>query len=116
MKIHYRNSKLKKLAEDIPELKKKYWDQADKIIRVINMLEQIEKISDIPKWQSFRPHLLSGNTSDKLFSTDLKHPYRLLFVPKCEYDKDDWENTIKEIEIVEICIDTHDKKFRSSNY
>ncbi len=92
----------------------KYWDiNTEAILSSIGELISADSLSHIPL--AIRPHALQGVNS-LIFTVDIKHPYRLLFVPIWEYDNSNPITTIKEVEIVELSINTHDNKFNASNY
>lgn len=115
MKIHYRNKKHEKLVGDTKKLKRTYGDRnAREILWTIGELESADHLSDIPEF--INPHCLCSNRVKLVFSLDVEHPNRLLFAPHWDYNNNDPLYSIKEIEIVELSVNTHDKKFNVNDY
>ncbi len=80
MKIHHRNKKYERLIQDEKKLKCKYGEKNSReILGSIGELESANLLSDIP--QMIRPHALKTNGAFLIFSLDVEHPNRLLFVP-----------------------------------
>ena len=103
MKITFKNKKLEKSFLDSKKLIKKYGSEnSRKIAMVFSHLQAANSLKEIPP--AIRPHPLKNNRQGQ-FSTDLKHPYRLIFIPDGEHDINDY-STVKEVIIVEIT-DTH---------
>lgn len=101
--------------QDEKILRRKHGDKNSReILGSIGELESADLLSDIP--DMIRPHALKTNEVFLIFSLDVEHPNRLLFVPVWEYDACNPLSTIKEIEIVELSVDTHNKKFNANRY
>ena len=111
MDIYFRTKKLQKICnvEKIANGKLGLIN-AKKLQQRLMELKAAETLADISHLPPTRCHELSGNRKGQL-SVDLKHPYRLLFIPANDPIpvKDagglDWSR-VTEIEIVDIA-DTH---------
>lgn len=113
MLISYKNKKLEKVLTDSKKLIKKYGDvQARLIAKRINEIKASNNLAILKSLPQARLHELENNRKGQL-SVDVKHPYRLIFIP--DYDDPprkpdgglDW-NQIDRIKILEIK-NTHGK-------
>ncbi len=111
MIIYFRTKKLHKVCNDTKLSKKELGlEMARKLQQRLMELKAASCLDDISRLPPQRCHLLTGNRDGQL-SVDLKHPYRLFFIPANEpipKTKDgglDWHK-VTEIEIIEI-IDPH---------
>ncbi len=111
MIIYFRTKKLQKVCNDTKLSKKELGlEIAWKLQQRLMELKAASCLDDISRLPPQRCHLLAGNRDGQL-SVDLKHPYRLFFIPANEpipKTKDgglDWRK-VTEIEIIEI-IDPH---------
>jgi proteic killer suppression protein len=109
----YMAKKLKRDIEDDARRQKRYGaEMSSKIKLRMAALSAAESLGDFwpPYFGPERCHELKGDLAGT-FSMDLKHPYRLLFIPadltetEFEDEKQRWQ-TIKSIEITSI-EDTH---------
>jgi len=111
MDIYFRTKRLQKICSNKNESIKKLGPKmARKLQQRLMELKAAYCLADISRVPPARCHPLSGNRDGQL-SVDLKHPYRLLFIPANDpipVTQDGGLNWAKvtEIEIVEI-IDTH---------
>ena len=81
MDISYSDKKLREICNDERSLKKKFGNQiAEKIILRLDEFSSVENLSEIPISPPPRRHKLVGERKGQ-FAVDLKHPYRLVFVP-----------------------------------
>lgn len=81
MDVSFRTHKLQKLFNSDRELKKAHGQRMAKLMReCLDDLCAIERLLDIERLPQHRCHELKGNKKG-VFSLDLEHPYRLLFVP-----------------------------------
>ena len=81
MDVEFQDNKLQEFCEDFKKLKKRYGQiQAQEIIKRINELSSAESLFDISKLPQARLHPLKQNLQGFL-AVDLKHPYRLIFLP-----------------------------------
>ncbi len=105
MKVFFQTSKLKKIAEDIKQLRREYGQiQAEKIVMRVQELRAAEALLDISKLPQTGLHPLSGNFKG-CFAVNLKQPYRMIFYPlNGEVDK---LAEISEITIKKLCHDYH---------
>ena len=111
MVIYFRTRRLQKICSNTNEAIKKLGPKmARKLQQRLMELKAASCLTDISKVPPARCHLLSGDRDGQL-SVDLKHPYRLMFVPANDpmpVTQDgglDWTK-VTEIEIIEIA-DTH---------
>jgi len=111
MQIFFRTKKLQKICSEQREMQKQLGQvRARKLKQRLMELKAAEALSDISHLPPPRCHELTGDRAGQ-FSIDLKHPYRLLFVPADEpipFREDggvDLER-VREIEIIAID-DTH---------
>ncbi len=111
MQIYFKNKKLQKICSVDGEAKKVIGKNAEKKLKQrFAELKAADVLSDISHLPPARLHELTGNRSG-IFSVDLEHPYRLLFmaandpVPLKEDGGID-KRSVTEVEIVEIA-DTH---------
>lgn len=111
MKITFRTRKLQKLANSQVEAQKALGSRmALLLLQRLMELQAAVALSDISRLKPARCHELTGDLAGHL-SVDLKHPYRLIFVPANEpvpRKRDgglDWSK-VTGIEIVDI-LDTH---------
>ena len=111
MKIYFRTNKLKKICsrdkEMVKELGAKMTAKLKQRLMELSAADTLSVISHLPPP---RCHELTGKAAG-IFSVDLEHPHRLLFIPA--YDKTPLREDggidrkqIREIEIIEIR-DTH---------
>jgi plasmid maintenance system killer protein len=115
MEIQIPDKKLRKTLEDDKERRRHFGaEMAKKILIRMNALAAAKSLADFwpPSSGPERCHELKGDLAG-VFSTDLKHPYRLLFEPAdpaqestAQNEKDRW-NAIQTIRIVKIG-DTHE--------
>lgn len=113
MVIFFSNNKLKRSVENDVERRKRFGvDMANKINLRMEGLQAAKNLADfLPPYSGpERCHELHGVLKG-IFSIDLKNPYRLLFKPtenqqKETYNLQDWEK-INEVTIMGI-EDTHD--------
>ena len=112
MKVSFQTTADQKLFSDSGNLRKKFGDEQAKLIRRrLSQLENVNTLADLRTLPQVRCHELSKNRDGQL-SVDIKHPYRLIFVP----DHDpvpkkpdgglDW-NQVTAVLIVGI-VDTHE--------
>ena len=81
MDISYNDKKLREICNDERSLIKKFGKQiAEKIIMRLNEFASAENLSEIPVSPPPRRHELAGERKGQ-FAVDLKHPYRLIFIP-----------------------------------
>ncbi len=111
MVIYFRTKKLQKICSHTSvSIKKLGPERTRKLQQRLMELKAASCLDDISRLPPQRCHLLTGNHDGQL-SVDLKHPYRLFFIPANEpipKTKDgglDWHK-VTEIEIIEI-IDPH---------
>lgn len=113
MIITFRDKKLKAAIEDEALCRRQYGTELAKKLHVrMATLAAAVSLADLwpPMSGPERCHVLKGDL-DGTFSVDLKHPYRLLFVPThagaapVADEKSRWES-IKAIEILDV-EDTH---------
>jgi proteic killer suppression protein len=104
MDVEFEQREDKKLCENHQKLKRRHGGQATIIIKRINELEAAVNLSDIKCLPQTGFHALSGNYKG-CYAVYLKHPYRLIFVPK-NGNASDLE-TITKVSIVEVCTDYH---------
>lgn len=86
MDIYFRTTKLAKIFSDEKKLLRKYGaEQTKKIRRRMMELRISQSLYDLapPYTKPSRCHELVGERKGQL-SVDLKHPYRLLFIPQHE--------------------------------
>lgn len=81
MNISFSRSKLQKTFNSEKELIREYGpDQARVIMRRMSVLRAAASLEEVPRFPPERHHELTGDMQG-MFAVDLKHPYRLLFVP-----------------------------------
>ncbi len=113
MEIYYRKRKHEQLVLNVKKLKQVYGERnSQEILLCIHELNVADSLRAIPP--CIRPHPLTSNIL--IYSVDVEHPNRLLFMPYGQYDSEDPLSTVASLEIVELSINTHDKKFNSHNY
>lgn len=107
MIIYFRTKKLQKICNNAKLSKKELGhDMARKLQQRIMELKAASCLDDISRTPPQRCHLLTGDRDGQL-SVDLKHPYRLFFIPandpipETEDEGLDWSK-VTEIEIIEI--------------
>jgi proteic killer suppression protein len=107
MLIYFRNKKLQKICNNKSYSTRMYGPKmAGKLQQRLIELKAATCLDDISRKPPPRCHQLSGNRDGQL-SVDLKHPYRLYFIPandpipKTEDGGLDWCK-VTEIEIIEI--------------
>ena len=111
VEIYFRTRKLKKACSEEKEIKKRLGEELSKKLQQRMMeLQAAGSLADISYIPPARCHELSGNRAGQ-FSVDLKHPYRLLFIPTVTpvprmKDGGIDRTRITSIEIIDI-IDTH---------
>ncbi len=111
MVIYFRTRKLEKIGSQEREMVKHLGARrAEKLKQRLMELSTVDVLSDISHLPPARCHQLTGKEAG-IFSVDLEHPYRLLFIPAddpvplCDDGGIDI-NKVREIEIIEIR-DTH---------
>jgi len=111
MVIYFRTKKLAKIGSQDKEMVKQLGaNGAKKLKQRLMELKAADVLSDISHLPPARCHQLTGKEAG-IFSVDLEHPYRLLFIPAddpvplCEDGGIDTKR-VKEIEIIGIR-DTH---------
>ncbi len=113
MELYFRTSKLQKLCNTGDKAKAKLGPQMARALQKRLMeLKASDCLKDMEKSKmpQARCHELIGNRKGQI-SVDLKHPYRLIFipsgnpVPRKQDGGLDWER-ITEVEIIDI-VDTH---------
>lgn len=111
MNIYFRSKKLQKVCTISKEANGELGPtNAKKLQQRLMELNAAVNLADMSRLPPARCHELVGNRSGQL-SVDLKHPYRLIFVPahdplpKKDAGGLDWSG-VTEIEIIEI-VDTH---------
>lgn len=113
-KIEIRDKKLRAAIQDDRLRQRLYGkDMAHKLKLRVNSLHAAESLADFwpPKSGPERCHELTGDEAGK-FSVDLKHPYRLIFIPtNMRASTDDLDQRLRWLSITEIEIlgieDTH---------
>ena len=104
MEIRFNDKKLQKHLEDHRELKKVHGKlQSELIVQRINELLSAENLYDISKLPQARLHLLTGDRRGH-FAVDVRHPRRMILLPRNGEIKD--IRSITSIEIIEI-VDYH---------
>ena len=84
MKVSFQSSADQKLFSDLSNLRKKFGNEQAKLIqRRLSQLAAANTLTDLRTLPQLRCHELSNNRDGQL-SVDVKHPYRLLFVPDHE--------------------------------
>lgn len=113
MKVFFRSNKAQKVCSNKKEGIRKYGPAcADKIRQRLSELAAAEALSDLSHLPPCRCHELTNRGG--VFSVDLAHPYRLLFIPAHDPvpRKSDGGidlTQVTEVEIISI-EDTHDQK------
>lgn len=111
MVIYFKTTKLKKTGSQEREMVRQLGPkQAARLKQRLMELKAADVLSDISHLPPARCHQLTGKENG-IFSVDLEHPYRLLFIPADDpvpLLKDGGIDTkkVREIEIIEIR-DTH---------
>jgi plasmid maintenance system killer protein len=111
MKIYFRTSKLQNICSQEREMVKHFGTKkAGKLKQRLMELGAADTLADISYLPPARCHELAGKNAG-IFSVDLEHPYRLLFISADEplpllADGRIDRIQVKEIEIIEIK-DTH---------
>ena len=107
MIIYFRTRKLQKVCNNTKLSKKELGhEMARKLQQRLMELKAASCLDDISRVPPPRCHLLTGDLDGQL-SVDLKHPYRLFFIPAndpipvAEDGGLDWSK-VTEIEIIEI--------------
>lgn len=107
MIIYFRTKKLQKICSNTKTSKKELGNEmARKLQQRLMELKAASCLDDISRVPPARCHPLTGNRGGQL-SVDLKHPYRLCFIPandpipKTKDGSLDWCK-VTEIEITEI--------------
>ncbi len=84
MNIQFKNRKTQKIFNSQKLLVKNYGkENAKHIVRRMAVLQTANTLDDVPKAKPDRCHALTGNRKGQ-FAVDLKHPYRLVFIPNHE--------------------------------
>lgn len=110
MKLYFKNNKLQKICNNSSRAVKSLGSEcARKLQQRLLELSAARSCEDVSRLPPPRCHELTGDKKG-VFSVDLTHPYRLLFVPLDEDAKRDdggydWSK-ITEIQIIDIQ-DTH---------
>lgn len=111
MVIYFSTRKLEKIGSQEREMVKQLGPRrAEKLKQRLLELKAADVLSDISHLPPARCHQLTGKEAG-IFSVDLGHPYRLLFIPAddpvplCDDGGIDTKR-VKEIEIIDIR-DTH---------
>ena len=101
MKISY-DRKIKKDLSDLKQIRKRYGSLARKIISVMDILESVENLSQVPNCPPYSRHKLSGKY-EGCWGIKLNENYR--FIIKAVEDHEDLK-LITEIIILDI-VDYH---------
>lgn len=107
MKIHFRTTKLQKICSHEREMVKELGTKrAAKLKQRLMELKAAETLSVISYSPPPRCHELTGKDAG-IFSVDLEHPYRLLFIPAdnpipLRADGGIDREQVREVEILEI--------------
>ncbi len=80
MEVEFKNERIRKFCEDHSKLKRKYGNQAKKIILNLNALCSATSLFDISRLPQMRLHPLHGQYQG-CFSIDLYQPYRMIIRP-----------------------------------
>ena len=81
MEVSFRTHKLQRLCNSEKDLRRVHGPRMAELIReCLDDLHALENLHDIKKLPHHRCHELKGDRRG-VFSMDLEHPYRLLFVP-----------------------------------
>ena len=111
MDIYFKTKRLQKTCSEHKEAIKKLGPKCGlKLMQRMMELDAAETLSDISRLLPARCHELTGNHKGEL-SVDVKHPYRLLFIPANDPIPEgkggglDWK-AVTSVEIISI-IDTH---------
>jgi len=79
--IEYADKKLQKICDDRRSILRKFGKQnGEKLMLRLNELKYAANLSEISILPPPRRHELENNRKGQ-FAVDLKHPYRLIFVP-----------------------------------
>ena len=105
MKIQYKNSKLRKVCEDVSRAAKEYGEpMAEKIHLRIDQIHAADSVEELVQYHIGRCHRLTGQRQ-KQYAMALVEPYRLVF-EKYEDELIAVDVTKEAVEILEI-IDYH---------
>ncbi len=110
MKLYFKNNKLQKICSNSSQALKSLGSEcAGKLQQRLLELSAARMLQDVSRLPPARCHELTGDKKG-VFSVDLRHPYRLLFIvlnEDAKYDEGgyDWSK-ITEIQIIDIQ-DTH---------
>ena len=113
MKIYFKTKKLQKQCSETREMVRVFGQaMADKLSQRLAELHAANSLSEISHLPPPRCHELTNR--EGVFSVDLAHPYRLLFIPADEPTPVRTDGGIElasvfEVEVIAI-EDTHDKK------
>lgn len=84
MNVQFKNRKIQKVFNSQKLLIKNYGkENAKYIMHRMAVLQAADTLNDVPKTKPDRCHSLTGNKKGQ-FAVDLKHPYRLVFIPNHE--------------------------------
>lgn len=110
MELDYKSNKLKKQCEDPKVAQKKYGAIIEnKLTQRVAELRAATSLLDIKNNPSARLHKLKGKRGNR-YAVDLVHPFRLVFKPVLQKDRDiDKLESIKKVRIEEV-IDYHGKE------
>lgn len=113
MRIYFESSKLQQECSKVLEMRKAFGVlQSKKIQQRLWELSEAETLSEVSHLPPPRCHELMNRAG--MFSVDLKHPFRLLFIPAHEPIPRRSDGGIDRELVTEIIVvaieDTHDKK------
>lgn len=84
MDVYFSDRKIQKICCDEALLRKEYGAQnAKKIMMRLHEMYSVENLSQISTYPPPRRHQLSGERNGQ-FAVDIKHPFRIVFVPYSE--------------------------------
>lgn len=111
MEIFFRSRKLQKVCEDPKAMQKELGQKrAKKLRQRMVELKAADVLADISHLPPPRLHELTGQQKG-VFSVDVAHPYRLLFIPADDSvpPKNDGGIDLNAVETIEIIgiVDTH---------
>ena len=104
MDITFRNRKMLRTFNSESLLIREYGSENGKIIRLrLAFLQAAENLSKVPFSKPFRLHELIGKRKGQ-FAVDVKHPFRLIFIPNHEPipRKDDNGIDLERVTAIEI--------------
>jgi plasmid maintenance system killer protein len=113
MKIYFKTKKLQKQCSEAREMIKAFGQKmSGKLQQRLMEMKAADSLGDISYLPPTRCHELKNR--ENVFSVDLEHPYRLLFIPANEsiplkVDGGIDHQQVTEIEVIAI-EDTHDEK------